>query len=140
MTDWNSVAEKFALIFGARVSEIRMDIPVEEIVEHAVEAVQTANGNSRTFPVQTEDGVVDIPVEGLVEVITRINNKHKETIRDLASRIGIVIGEASGPRFAEGDRRLVGEEADTIALEVEGMVLSVEKDVALKVVSLGILP
>lgn len=140
MTDWNSVAEKFALIFEARVSEIRMDIPADEIVGSAVEAVQTARENSRTFSVQTEDGVVDIPVEGLVEVITRINNKHKEMIHDLASRVGVVLGKTSSRTLAEEERRLVGEDSEAIRIQVEGMILSVEKDMALKAVSLGVLP
>lgn len=140
MTDWDSVAEKFSLIFELRVSEIRMDIPADEIVGAAVEAVDKAHDNSRTFPVQTEDGVVDIPVEGLVEVITQINNKHKEMILGLASRVGVVLGKTSSRTLSEEERRLVGEDSDAIRIQVEGMILSVKKDIALKAVTLGVLP
>lgn len=136
--DWSLVAEKFADIFEGESHAIRRSMPeADEIASAALGALNEASLSGRSFPVNTDEGLVEIPVEGLMEILNQINSRQRSAIQIMAEKIGTIVSLAEYPHSSS---RLVGESVDTISVRLEWFVLSVEKNEALKVVSLGGLP
>lgn len=137
---WQEIAKKFATIFQDRAWKIRREIPTEGIAEKAAEAAIIAGINRpNAVPVETEQGPVQLPVEGLLEMFNEINRRHRAKIRELAESVGEITGEMEIVERIVTDC-LVREEEDRIVVRVDGFVVSVSKDVAFKAVSLGMLP
>jgi hypothetical protein len=136
--DWSLVADKFADIFESAAYQIRRVLPSEadDIVAVSLEALANETVLSgHKFPVRTEQGLVELPIEGLMEMVGAINSKQKASIRSMAERLGTIVSESP-----ETSLRLVAERCDSIAVRVDSFVLSVDKNLALKVVSLGCIP
>lgn len=135
MSDWDAVANKFVGAFGDAVHEIRKSVPTEGIAERAMEAMASVTPSGRTMPVQTDGGLVQLPVEGLMGIVNEINARQRAAIEELASRVGEMAGLSDGSRPG-----LVREDGDRLLVRIEWFVLSVSKEVALKVASLGCIP
>ena len=141
MSDWSEVAEKLSRILSDRAGEIRRDIPADRIVDAAVEALLSVNASPEApgIDINTPTGVVSLPVDGLAAAISEINGMHNAKIKDEMSKMGVVAVEDPEPSDAD-DGALVGENGRLLLVRASGMVFSVDKDVALKVVSLGAMP
>lgn len=136
--EWSLVADKFADIFEGEAHRIRRFLPeADEIVNAALDALNETSLSGRKFPVNTEEGLVEIPVEGLLEMVNQINARQKSAIQAMAEKIGTIVPITESSRSPS---RLVGESVDTISVRLEWFILSLGKNDALKVVSLGGLP
>ena len=141
MSDWAEVAEKLSRILSDKMRDIRRDITTSILVDAAVEALLSVSP-SPAMPgveVNTPSGAVSLPVEGLAAAISEINGMHNAKIKDEMSKMGVVAVEDPEPSDAD-DGALVGEDGRLLLVRASGMVFSVDKDVALKVVSLGAMP
>ena len=132
--DWSVATNKVANLFIERVKDIRRDIPAGEIVSRAVESLV-----SSSFTVTTTEVPGDIDIGLLSELIGQINQSHRERIESLANSLGEVVGES---RLEEGFAtdifgRFAGEEESHVLMRVDGMIIKISKDTALKVLSLG---
>lgn len=137
MSDWRSVAEKLSLIMSNKAYEIRREVPTDKIVDAAMQALVSAASAGPTIPINVPGGVANLPVEGLAAAISEINEMQTLMIRQEMSNLGI---ESVEEDCSSGDSGLVREEGSRLLVRSAGMTFSVDKEVALKVVSLGALP
>lgn len=141
--DWWDACNRLGKIFADRFHDIRSDIDPDKIVEAAiasVTAVPPAPMGSMT--VSTQDGPLEVDMSVMAELITQINKNHKERIIKLANSIGTVVNENPARTDIAEDiqGRFVGEDENHVFMNVENIVIRIEKDVALKILTLGSLP
>lgn len=126
--DWKSAAERIAPLYRERCHDIRRVIPAEEIKLKAVESLKDAD---------LESPQTHANMEVLIELINQINLDHVNRIEEMAAGFASVV-DRSGSKDMKFD--FVGEEEDSIIILADHMRLVVEKDMVLKILTLGRLP
>jgi len=134
--DWRVVTNKVANLFVERVKDIRRDVPADEIVSRTIESFSKSS-----FSVTTEDATGDLDVGHIAALIRQINESHHVRIRLLASSLGEVVGESHLDEvFATDIFGFAGEEESHVLMRVDGTLIRVGKEAALKVLALGYVP
>lgn len=135
--DWRVVTNKVANLFVERVKDIRRDVPADEIVSRTIESFSKSS-----FSVTTENAIGDIDVGVIAELIRQINESHHVRIGLLANSLGEVVGESQMDDGFATDifGRFAGEEESHVLMRVDGMLIRVGKEAALKVLALGYVP
>lgn len=122
MTDWHEATERLRAIFADKVRRIRLDIPADEIAEEA--------GKSLLAGVADEDGSLKMDGSGLMALIDRINDGHRENILRIANEIGTVVKE----------EHVDVEDEENIFMGANGLLIRISKETALKILTLGEIP
>jgi hypothetical protein len=120
MTDWTEATERLRTIFAEKVRRIRLDIPADEIAEEAGKAFLAGTPG--------DDGSWLMEGSGLEALIRRINSGHKDGIVRIANEIGAVVEDARD----EGE--------DHIFVRANGLLIKIQKETALKILTLGEIP
>lgn len=122
MTDWHDATERLRAIFAEKVRRIRLDIPADEIAEEA--------GKAFLAGTPADDGSWLMEGSGLEALIRRINNGHKDGIVRIANEIGTVVEE----------KHVNVEDEENIFMGVNGLLIRIPKETALKILTLGEIP
>jgi len=139
MNDWPSVAEKLSLIISCKIHEIRRDVPTDKIVAAALDALASANFKGPAIPIDVPGGVVNLPADGLAAAIGEINEMHESKIREEMSSLGVDTIDTDS-EVPSGEDKFVREVGSRLLVRAGGITFSVDKEFALKAVSLGVLP
>lgn len=126
--DWKAAAERIAPLYRERCQDIRRVIPAEEIKSRAVESLRDAELSSPDLSAN---------MDALIELINQINLDHVGRIEEMARGFASII-DRSGSKDMKFE--FVGEDGDRIVVLADHMRLAVEKDVVLKILTLGSLP
>jgi hypothetical protein len=139
MSEWREAGVKLGQILADRFHEIRRDIPSEEITTAAMQSIALSGFN---FTMSTEDGPVEIDVNLIKAVIDKINDSHKKGIMELIGSIGELIKEVPLKENAKADveGRYAGEDETHIFLCLDGMLMKINKEMATKILTLGVVP
>jgi hypothetical protein len=140
MNDWPSVAEKLSLIISCKIHEIRRDVPTDLLVAAALDVLASANFKGPATPIDVPGrGVVNLPVDGFAAAIGKINEMHESKIMEEMSSLGVDTIDADS-EVPSGEDKFVREVGSRLLVRAGGMTFSVDKEFALKAVSLGVLP
>ena len=139
MSEWREAGVKLGQMLAGRFHEIRRDIPSEEITTAAMQSIALSGFN---FTMTTEDGPVEIDVNLIKAVIDKINESHKKGMMELVESIGEFIKEVPLKENAKEDveSRYAGEDEAHIFLCLDGMLIKINKDMATKILALGVVP
>jgi hypothetical protein len=128
---WPEIASRIASLLSQKFTEIRQEIPVDEILGAAKCSLPT------DYELNLDEyEVSDIPNEAFFELANQINGVHRRRIKETIEGLGAIELEYSS------DKSIVFLEEDvaSIRMKVEGSVVRINKDMAEKIVFLGRLP
>lgn len=139
MNGWRDAGIKLAQMLADRFYEARLDFPTEEITVAANQSIALSGLN---FMVSTEDGPVEIDVNLIKAVVDKINDSHKKIILEIIGSVGEFIGDVPPKESAKKDEedRYAGEDEDHVFLRLDGMLMKISKDMATKILALGVVP
>lgn len=127
--DWNVVASKVGGIFSERCNSVRKNIPVDKLFKGAMLTMSNAE-------ISSENPNVALDASILTEIINKINGDHHAEILEIAESMGSVVGKSDKAAECE----LMSEEKDHILISAKGLLIKMEKNMAIKIATLGSLP
>jgi hypothetical protein len=132
--NWERVIDKMALMFNERVREIRRDVPADLVLNKAMECLVAAGFQPK------DSGAVDADMTPLSELFAQINGDARARIIFLANKIGSVVPEdapRSGEKFPGS--RFAGEDQNSLYMRIDGLIIRILKEDAIKYLTLGAL-
>ena len=128
---WPDIASRIASLLSQRFSEIREEIPVDDIIGAAKHSLPT------DYELNLDEyEVANIPFEAFAELAKQINGAHRRRIKETIERLGAIELDY------DSDNSIIFLEEDvaSIRMKVEGAVVRINKEMAEKIVVLGRLP
>jgi hypothetical protein len=137
--DWSLATDKMSSLFVKRVKKITQDIPEDEIVNKVRKSL--LNPSEDTYMFSTDDPK-DIDLGLLSEFARHLNASHRDRIRGLAESIGEIVGEEELPTDIATDLGgwFAGEGKSHVLMRVDELLIKVEKDMVIRILTLGELP
>jgi hypothetical protein len=133
--NWKSAAKKIGDLFKERCFLIRSDIDADEILK--------ASRETLSAPAQycgaDQSSSFSLNASILKETLDGINARHREKILVTAKGFGEVVRQYD-QGVEQISSELVEEEKDHILVGANGILMRIEKEMALKILTLGSLP
>lgn len=133
--NWEEITKKIASMFDEKVEQIRKNF--NEDFANRIIQITTESLVSSGFELK-ESGPVDIDMTMLSELFDKINGEISFEISNFANSIGSIVEEES-PNFFSADR-FAGEDKDNVYFRHKKFLIRIEKNQAIKYVTLGGFP
>ena len=125
---WLDVASRIASLLSQKFTEIREEIPVDEIIGAAKHSLPTE------YELNLDDyELANIPNEAFVELANQVNGAHYRLIKETIERLGAIELEY----YSDKSIIFLEEDVASIRMKVEGTVVRINKEMAEKIVVLG---